>query len=116
MSTATQELESTIAELTAPGKGILAADESAGTIEKRFNSVDVPSTPESRRDYREMLFSTPGLGAFIAGVILFEETLAQNSAAGVPLPQLLTAQGIVPGIKVDKGTVPLPGFAGEKVT
>jgi fructose-bisphosphate aldolase, class I len=116
MSTATQELERTIAELTAPGKGILAADESAGTIEKRFDSVDVPSTPESRRDYREMLFSTPGLGAFIAGVILFEETLAQNSAAGGPLPQLLTAQGIVPGIKVDKGTVPLPGFAGEKVT
>ena len=105
-----------MAELTAPGKGILAADESSGTIEKRFKALNVPSTAETRRDYRELLFSTPGLGAFISGVILFEETLGQKSAAGVPLPQLLTAHGIVPGIKVDKGTVPLPGFPEEKVT
>ncbi len=116
MSISVQELEKTVAELTAPGKGILAADESAGTIEKRFKAVNVASTEEARRDYRELLFSTPGLGDFISGVILFEETLKQKSVAGVPLPQLLTAQGIVPGIKVDKGTMPLPGFPGEKVT
>ena len=116
MSISVQELEKTVAELTAPGKGILAADESSGTIEKRFKAVNVACTDETRRDYRELLFSTPGLGAFISGVILFEETLKQKSAAGVPLPELLKAQGIVPGIKVDKGTVLLPNFPGETVT
>jgi fructose-bisphosphate aldolase class I len=116
MSTQAQEMTRTVAELTAAHKGILAADESVGTIEKRFKAVNVPSTDETRRDYRELLFSTPGLGGFISGVILFEETLKQKTAAGVALPQLLTAQGIVPGIKVDMGTVPLPGFPGEKVT
>jgi fructose-bisphosphate aldolase class I len=116
MSTAVLELKKTMAELTAPGKGILAADESSGTIEKRFKAVNIPCTPETRRNYRELLFSTPGLGAFISGVILFEETLGQQSAAGPQLPQVLIAQGIVPGIKVDKGTVPLPGFPEEKVT
>lgn len=116
MSIATQELEKTIAELTAPGKGILAADESAGTIEKRLKAVNVASTEEARRDYRELLFSTPRLGGFISGVILFEETLKQKNAAGVPFPELLKAQGIVPGIKVDKGTMSLPGFPGETVT
>ncbi len=110
------EMEKTVVELTAPGKGILAADESGGTIEKRFKVINVTSTEETRRDYRELLFSASGLSAFISGVILYEETLKQKSAAGVPLPQLLTAQGIVPGIKVDKGTVPLPRFAGEKLT
>lgn len=116
MSIYVQELEKTVAELTAPGKGILAADESSGTIEKRFKAVNVASTDETRRDYRELLFSTPGLSAFISGVILFEETLKQKSVAGVPLPQLLTTQGIVSGIKVDKGVAPLPGFPGETVT
>lgn len=116
MSISTQEMAKTVAALTAPGKGILAADESAGTIEKRLKAVNVASTEEARRDYRELLFSTPGLGGFISGVILFEETLKQKSAAGVPLPELLKAQGIVPGIKVDKGTVLLPNFAGETVT
>lgn len=116
MSISVQELEKTVAELTAPGKGILAADESSGTIEKRFKVVNVPCTEETRRDYREMLFSTPGLNAFISGVILFEETLRQKSVAGVSLPQMLAAQGIIPGIKVDKGTTALPGFPGEKVT
>ncbi len=116
MSIATQELEKTIAELRAPGKGILAADESAGTIEKRLKVVNVASTEETRRDYRELLFSTPGLGGFISGVILFEETLKQKSAAGAPLTELLKTQGIVPGIKVDKGTVLLPYFPGETVT
>jgi len=112
----TSELEKTVRQLTARGKGILAADESAGTIEKRFKSVEVSCTEENRRAYREMLFSTPGLGEFISGVILFEETLQQTSAADVPFPRLLAVQGIVPGIKVDKGTVALPGFPGEKVT
>jgi fructose-bisphosphate aldolase, class I len=116
MSISTQEMAKTVAALTAPGKGILAADESAGTIEKRLKAVNVASTEEARRDYRELLFSTPGLGGFISGVILFEETLKQKSAAGVPLPELLKAQGIVPGIKVDKGTVLLSEFPGETVT
>ena len=116
MSISIQALARTIAELTAPGKGILAADESTGTIEKRLKAVNVASTEEARRDYRELLFSAPGLGDFISGVILFEETLKQKSAAGVPLPEVLNAQGIVPGIKVDKGTVLLPEFPGETVT
>ncbi len=116
MSISTQGLAKTVAALTAPGKGILAADESVGTIEKRLKAVNVTSTEEARRDYRELLFSTPGLGGFISGVILFEETLKQKSAAGVPLPELLKAQGIVPGIKVDKGTVLLSEFPGETVT
>jgi len=88
MSIFTQELAKTVAELTAPGKGILAADESVGTLAKRFEAVNVTSTEETRRDYRELLFSTPGLGEFIS-VILFEETLKQKSAAGVPLPEVL---------------------------
>lgn len=111
-----QEMEKTVAELTAPSKGILAADESSGTIEKRLKSVNVSSTEEIRRGYRELLFTAPGLGDYISGVILFEETLQQKSAAGVPFPQLLSAQGIVPGIKVDKGTQPLANFPGDKVT
>uniref|UniRef100_A0A2X0QUV6 fructose-bisphosphate aldolase n=1 Tax=Candidatus Nitrotoga fabula TaxID=2182327 RepID=A0A2X0QUV6_9PROT len=116
MSISIQEMEKTVAELTAPGKGILAADESDGTIAKRFKGVNVACTEETQRDYRELLFSTPGLGDFISGVILFEETLKQKTAAGVPLPELLKAQGIVPGIKVDKGTILLAGFPQEKVT
>lgn len=113
---AIQALETTVAALIAPGRGILAADESTGTIEKRFMSVSVPCTAETRRQYREMLFATPGLNEFISGVILFEETLQQRSSADEPFPQMLAERGIVPGIKVDKGTVALPGFCGEKVT
>jgi fructose-bisphosphate aldolase class I len=116
MSISTHVLAKTVAELTAPGKGILAADESTGTIEKRLKAVHVAGTEKARRDYRELLFSTPGLGGFISGVILFEETLKQQSAAGVPLTEVLKAQGIVPGIKVDKGTVLLSEFPGETVT
>lgn len=116
MSISTQELAKTVAELTAPGKGILAADESVSTLEKRLKAVNVTSTEETRRDYRELLFSTSGLGDFISGVILFEETLKQKSAAGVPLPKVLTAQGMIPGIKVDKGTLALAEFPGETVT
>ncbi|MGV3656287.1 MAG: class I fructose-bisphosphate aldolase [Noviherbaspirillum sp.] len=116
MSTRTQEMERTVADLTAPGKGILAADESTGTIEKRFKSVDVACTEENRRAYRELLFSTAGLGEFIGGVILYEETLRQSTAAGLAMPRLLEQQGMLPGIKVDKGTQDLPGFPGEKIT
>ena len=105
MSISIHELDKTVAQLTAPGKEILAADESIGTIAKRFKEVNVMCTEATRRDYRKLLFSTPGLGDFISGVILFEETLKQKSAADVALPELLIAQGIVPGIKVDKGTL-----------
>ncbi len=116
MSISLEKLVQTVAELTVRGKGILAADESTGTIEKRFKAVNVTCTEDTRRDYRELLFSTPDLCTFISGVILFEETLNQKNTAGVALPKMLAAQGIVPGIKVDLGTVPLPGFPGEKVT
>ncbi|HET6745608.1 MAG TPA: class I fructose-bisphosphate aldolase [Candidatus Limnocylindria bacterium] len=102
--------------LVAPGKGILAADESTGTIEKRFAAVGVESTETSRRDYRNMLFTTPGVEAFISGVILFDETMRQASDDGTPLPDLLTRRGIVPGVKVDRGTKALAGAPGEKVT
>jgi len=102
--------------LVAPGKGILAADESFSTIEKRFKAFQIPSSEVTRRDYREMLLATPGLGQFISGVILFDETLRQKSADGRPLIELLKAQGIVPGIKVDKGAKALANFPGEKVT
>ena len=111
-----QELENTALELVAPGKGILAADESFGTIEKRFNAVGIDSTEESRRDYREMLFTTPDVGEFLSGVILFDETIRQESSDGTPLPELLKSQGIIPGIKVDKGAKDMAHFPGEKVT
>lgn len=106
----------TVQALVAPGKGILAADESFPTIEKRFKAVAVPSTPETRRAYREALFSAPGLSAHISGVILFDETIRQNAADGRPLAALLEAAGIVPGIKVDRGTHALPGFPTETIT
>jgi fructose-bisphosphate aldolase class I len=109
-------MESTIAALLASGKGILAADESFPTIGKRFEEFNIPSTETSRRDYRELLFTAPGLGEFISGVILFDETLRQKTAAGVPLSEILTRQNIVPGIKVDEGTAALAHFAGEKIT
>ena len=102
--------------LVAPSKGILAADESGPTIEKRFQSIGVASTEETRRNYREMLFTTPGLGEFISGVILFDETLRQQGADGTPIVEVLARQGIIPGIKVDKGATALAGFPGEKIT
>ncbi|MGH7945449.1 MAG: class I fructose-bisphosphate aldolase [Opitutaceae bacterium] len=109
-------LEATAVELVAPGKGILAADESGPTIEKRFKSIGVESTEESRRAYREMLFSTQGLAAFISGVILYDETLRQKAADGSSLVKMLARQGMIPGVKVDLGTKALAGFPGEKVT
>jgi fructose-bisphosphate aldolase, class I len=116
MSGKDTEMERTARSLVAPGKGILAADESTGTIEKRLKSIDVPSTDETRRDYRELLFRTAGLGEFISGVILFDETLRQKGADGTPLMEVLRQQGIIPGIKVDKGAKAMAGFPGEKVT
>jgi fructose-bisphosphate aldolase, class I len=111
-----QELEKTARELVAPGKGILAADESFGTIGKRFEAVGIESSEESRRQYREMLFTTEGIGEFLSGVILFDETLRQNASDGTPLPEVLKNQGVIPGIKVDKSTVNLPLSPNEKFT
>jgi fructose-bisphosphate aldolase class I len=110
------DLARTVRQLLASGRGILAADESTGTIGKRFAAIQVANTEENRRAYREMLFTTPKMAEFISGVILYEETLGQKSAGGEPFPRLLERLGVVPGIKVDKGTVPLPGAPGEVVT
>ena len=109
-------LADTIAALTRPGRGILAADESGPTITKRFAALGIESTESTRQQYRSMLFTAPGADAHLAGVILFEETLGQKADDGTPLPQLLVQRGIVPGIKVDKGTVPLPNAPGDLVT
>jgi fructose-bisphosphate aldolase class I len=111
-----RKLETTAREMVAPGKGILAADESFGTIEKRFDAVGIESTEESRRDYREMLFTTPGIGEFLSGVILFDETIRQSASDGTPIPRVLQEQGIIPGIKVDAGAKDLALHPGEKVT
>jgi len=110
------DVDGTVRALVALGKGILAADESTPTITKRFEAVGLASTKENRRAYREMLFSTPGLGDYISGVILFDETIRQRAGDGTPLPEVLRRQGIIPGIKVDKGAKPLARFPGEKVT
>ena len=111
-----KELESIAKSLVAPGKGILAADESTGTIKKRFDKIKVDNTEENRRDYREMLFTTKGCEEFVSGVILFDETLRQKASDATPLAQILTNKGIVPGIKVDKGPTPLAGSADEQIT
>jgi fructose-bisphosphate aldolase, class I len=112
----TNTLEASIAALLAPGKGILAADESFPTIGKRFGELGIANTEDNRRAYRELLFTTPGLGESISGVILFDETIRQRTTAGAAMPDVLTGQGIVPGIKVDAGTAALPAFPGEKFT
>jgi fructose-bisphosphate aldolase class I len=110
------ELHETARSLVESGKGILAADESGGTITKRFDSIGVNSTEENRRAYRELLFTTPGAEQFISGVILFDETIRQSAADGTPFPHLLEAKGIVPGIKVDTGAKSLALSEGETVT
>ncbi len=109
-------LVSTAQALLASGKGLLAADESLPTIGKRFAALAIPSTEENRRAYRELLFTTPRLGESISGAILFEETLRQKANTGEKLPAVLARQGIIPGIKVDHGTVVLANFPGEKIT
>ncbi|MFZ7127992.1 MAG: class I fructose-bisphosphate aldolase [Desulfobacterales bacterium] len=111
-----KDLVSTAEQLVAKGKGILAADESSPTIKKRFDSIQVESTEENRRTYRELLFTTEGVEACISGVILFDETLRQSASSGTPFPRLLADRGIIPGIKVDAGAKPMAGFPGEKVT
>src|SRR5437773_8145993 len=107
------DLEQTARALVAPGKGILAADESTGTIKKRFDSIDVESTEDNRRAYRDLLFTTEGAADYVSGVILYDETIRQSAADGTPFPKLLTEQGIIPGIKVDKGAHPLANAPDE---
>ena len=103
-------------QMVGPNRGILAADESSPTIKKRFDTIQVESTEENRRAYRQMLFTTPEVGQFISGVILFDETLRQQTDDGLPFPELLSLQGILSGIKVDRGAKSLAGAPGENVT
>jgi fructose-bisphosphate aldolase, class I len=111
------ELNRVAEAMVEPGRGILAADESSGTIKKRFDSIGVESTPDSRRDYRELLFrSTEAMSKYISGVILYDETIRQNARDGTPLVKLIEQAGSLPGIKVDKGTKPLPFCPGEVIT
>jgi fructose-bisphosphate aldolase class I len=110
------EIETNARKMVAAGKGILAADESDGTIKKRFDSINVSSTEENRRSYREFLFTTKGIEEYISGVILFDETIRQKTKDGTPFAEFLTNLGIVPGIKVDKGAKSLAGAPGETVT
>src|SRR5688572_5217143 len=115
--TAAQELVKTVEDILRKGRGgILAADESTGTIAKRFTSIQLENSEENRRAYREMLFTTKGAADYVSGVILYEETLGQKTKDGKPFSQLLSEQKVVPGIKVDTGTVDLPFTAGEKIT
>ena len=110
-------LEEIALKMVAPGKGILAADESSGTIKKRFDSIKIESTADSRRDYREMLFrSTDAMKNYVSGVILYDETIKQKAKDGTPLTKIIEAAGSLPGIKVDGGTKPLQFCPGEVMT
>ena len=109
-------IRETARELVLPGKGILAADESSGTIEKRFDQIGLESTEDNRRAYRQLLFTTPGLGEHISGVILFDETIRQSADDGTRLTEVLEKAGVIPGIKVDTGAKPLALFEGETLT
>ena len=111
-----QELLATAKVMVAPGKGILAADESYGTANKRFEKLGIPTTEEMRRAYREMLFTAPGIGDFFSGVILFDETIRQSTKDGIPFTKVLSNAGIIPGIKLDAGAKPLAKAPGETVT
>jgi fructose-bisphosphate aldolase, class I len=111
-----EQLEETAQAMVAEGKGIIAIDESNSTCKKRFDGVGIECTEETRRNYREMLLTVPKLGDYIAGAILYDETLRQSTRGGVPFTQVMLENGILPGIKVDKGPVPLAGFPGEVVT
>jgi len=111
-----QELMDTARKMVAPGKGILAADESFGTIEKRFKSINLESTEENRQAYRQMLFTTDGMEQYISGVIMFDETIHQKTDDGTPFVKVMQDKGVVPGIKVDKGAKPLAGSPQEKIT
>src|SRR5919107_1090398 len=111
-----EKLHETATAIVAEGKGILAADESDGTIKKRFDSIGVESSEERRRAYRDLLFTTEGVENYISGVILFDETIRQSSADGTPFPQFLESKGVIPGIKVDKGAKPLALAEDETIT
>ena len=111
-----EQLAETALAMVAPGKGIIAIDESTTTIGKRFAAVGIENTEDHRRAYRELLLTTPKLSQHISGAILYDETLRQSTRAGVPFARYLADSGILPGIKVDKGTVALAGFPGELVT
>jgi fructose-bisphosphate aldolase class I len=113
---AAHELNAIARSIVADNKGILAADESTGTIKKRFDSIGIESTEESRRAYRDLLFTTPGCEDFVGGVIMYDETIRQASADGTPFATLLASKGVVPGIKVDTGAQELAGHPDEKVT
>ncbi len=110
------DLHETARAIVAEGKGILAADESGGTIKKRFDSIGIESTEANRRAYRDLLFTTPGVEEFISGVILFDETIRQDALDGTPFPKLLESKGVIPGIKVDQGAKPLALSEGETIT
>src|SRR5947199_10580820 len=112
----TENLHSIARKLVAPGKGILAADESSGTIEKRLKSISVPSTEENRRAYREILFTTKDAGEFISGVILFDETIRQKTSDGRKFVKALEDQGIILGLNVDKGAKAMANFPGVNIT
>ena len=113
----TESLEQIAKAMVAPGKGILAADESSGTIKKRFDAINTESTENSRRDYREFMFRTDvAMKEHISGVILFDETIRQKAADGTPLVDIIKAAGSLPGIKVDAGAKPMAGFPGETIT
>jgi fructose-bisphosphate aldolase class I len=111
-----QELKATMQQMVVPGKGILAADESSGTIAKRFAEINLESTEENRRAYRELLFTTPNINSFILGIILYDETIKQSTQSGQTFPEYFRDHGIVTGIKVDKGLVPLAGSESESIT
>lgn len=113
---ANDNLERVASALVADGKGILAADETVPTLTRRFDALGINSTGQSRRTYREMLFTAPGGAAFISGIIMYDETIRQKSSGGVPLAEALAAEGIIPGIKVDTGAKPLAGCPGETIT
>jgi fructose-bisphosphate aldolase, class I len=110
------DLESAALALVVEGKGILAADESTPTLTRRFDTLGIQSSEEARRSYREMLFDTPGIGEFISGVIMYDETIRRASSAGAPFAELLAARGMLPGIKVDTGAKLLAGSPRETVT
>jgi len=111
-----EQLENVAQAMVAPGKGIIAIDESTGTIKKRFDAVGIPCSEENRRAYRELLLTTPDLSQHISGAILYDETISQSTRDGIPFTQVMMDAGILPGIKVDKGAKPLAGFPGEMVT
>jgi fructose-bisphosphate aldolase, class I len=115
-ATMTDDLQTVAAMLVADGKGILAADATVPTLTKRFDTLGIASTEQNRLIYREMLFTPPGVAEFVSGVIMHDETIRQKSADGTPLTQVLSRQGIPPGINVDTGAKPLAGFPGETVT